>query len=235
MLEIENLTKTFGTQTVISDISMTLVSGKIYGLVGRNGSGKTMLMKMILGFVSPSSGSIKIEGKVLGKDISMPDRIGAIIENPGFLPEYSGFKNLKFLAMIHHKISNEEIRDAMRIVGLDPDSKKHVGKYSLGMRQRLGIAQAIMEDPDILLLDEPLNGLDNEGVEEIRKVLLSLKEKGKLIILASHSKEDIQILCDTVFRMDHGKIIATETNLADGDGKRQQKSRKSEENEVQNL
>ena len=212
MLEIENLTKTFGTQTVISDISMTLVSGKIYGLVGRNGSGKTMLMKMILGFVSPSSGSIKIEGKVLGKDISMPDRIGAIIENPGFLPEYSGFKNLKFLAMIHHKISNEEIRDAMRIVGLDPDSKKHVGKYSLGMRQRLGIAQAIMEDPDILLLDEPLNGLDNEGVEEIRKVLLSLKEKGKLIILASHSKEDIQILCDTVFRMDHGKIIATETN-----------------------
>ena len=170
MLEIKNLTKTFGTQTVISDISMTLVSGKIYGLVGRNGSGKTMLMKMILGFVSPSSGSIKIEGKVLGKDISMPDRIGAIIENPGFLPEYSGFKNLKFLAMIHHKISNEEIRNAMRMVGLDPDSKKHVGKYSLGMRQRLGIAQAIMEDPDILLLDEPLNGLDNEGVEEIRKV-----------------------------------------------------------------
>ena len=128
------------------------------------------------------------------------------------MPEYSGFKNLKFLAMIHHKISNEEIRNAMRIVGLDPDSKKHVGKYSLGMRQRLGIAQAIMEDPDILLLDEPLNGLDNEGVEEIRKVLLSLKEKEKLIILASHSKEDIQILCDTVFRMDHGKIIATETN-----------------------
>ena len=208
---------------------MTLVSGKIYGLVGRNGSGKTMLMKMILGFVSPSSGSIKIEGKVLGKDISMPDRIGAIIENPGFLPEYSGFKNLKFLAMIHHKISSEEIREAMRIVGLDPDSKKHVGKYSLGMRQRLGIdrdvtelsggqrtkvlmAKLLLEKPDILLLDEPLNGLDNEGVEEIRKVLLSLKEKGKLIILASHSKEDIQILCDTVFRMDHGKIIATETN-----------------------
>ena len=212
MLEIENLTKTFGTQTVLSDISMTLASGQIYGLVGRNGSGKTMLMKMILGFVSPSFGSIKIDGKVIGKDISMPDRIGAIIENPGFLPEYSGFKNLKLLAMIHHTISDEKIRDAMRIVGLDPDSKKHVGKYSLGMRQRLGIAQAIMEDPDILLLDEPLNGLDNEGVEEIRKVLLSLKEKGKLIILASHSKEDIQILCDTVFRMDHGKIIATETN-----------------------
>ena len=209
---LENITKQIGKTTVLTDICLTMKCGQICGITGENGSGKTMLMKMILGFVSPSSGSIKIEGKVLGKDISMPDRIGAIIENPGFLPEYSGFKNLKFLAMIHHKISNEEIRNAMRIVGLDPDSKKHVGKYSLGMRQRLGIAQAIMEDPDILLLDEPLNGLDNEGVEEIRKVLLSLKEKGKLIILASHSKEDIQILCDTVFRMDHGKIIATETN-----------------------
>ena len=204
--------KGYKEQHVLKDISFEVEKGDFFGILGRNGSGKTMLMKMILGFVSPSSGSIKIEGKVLGKDISMPDRIGAIIENPGFLPEYSGFKNLKFLAMIHHKISNEEIRNAMRIVGLDPDSKKHVGKYSLGMRQRLGIAQAIMEDPDILLLDEPLNGLDNEGVEEIRKVLLSLKDKGKLIILASHSKEDIQILCDTVFRMDHGKIIATETN-----------------------
>ena len=211
-VKLENIKKQIVTTTILENICLTMKCGQIYGITGENGSGKTMLMKMILGFVSPSSGSIKIEGKVLGKDISMPYRIGAIIENPGFLPEYSGFKNLKFLAMIHHKISNEEIRDAMRIVGLDPDSKKHVGKYSLGMRQRLGIAQAIMENPDILLLDEPLNGLDNEGVEEIRKVLLSLKEKGKLIILASHSKEDIQILCDTVFRMDHGKIIATETN-----------------------
>ena len=212
LFECKKVSFGYENQQVIKDLSFQVQEGEYVCVVGENGSGKTMLMKMILGFVSPSSGSIKIEGKVLGKDISMPDRIGAIIENPGLLPEYSGFKNLKFLAMIHHKISNEEIRDAMRIVGLDPDSKKHVGKYSLGMRQRLGIAQAIMEDPDILLLDEPLNGLDNEGVEEIRKVLLSLKEKGKLIILASHSKEDIQILCDTVFRMDHGKIIATETN-----------------------
>ena len=212
LFECKKVSFGYENQQVIKDLSFQVQEGEYVCVVGENGSGKTMLMKMILGFVSPSSGSIKIEGKVLGKDISMPDRIGAIIENPGFLPEYSGFKNLKFLAMIHHKISNEEIREAMHIVGLDPDSKKHVGKYSLGMRQRLGIAQAIMEDPDILLLDEPLNGLDNEGVEEIRKVLLSLKEKGKLIILASHSKEDIQILCDTVFRMDHGKIIATETN-----------------------
>ena len=215
MLEIENLTKTFGTQTVISDISMTLVSGKIYGLVGRNGSGKTMLMKMILGFVSPSSGSIKIEGKVLGKDISMPDRIGAIIENPGFLPEYSGFKNLKFLAMIHHKISNEEIREAMHIVGLDPDSKKHVGKYSLGMRQRLGIAQALMEDPSLLILDEPFNGLDKHGVSQMHELILAQKKKGKTILLSSHSQKDIDVLCDVVCEMDGGVMHCIRDRMED--------------------
>ena len=215
MLEIENLTKTFGTQTVISDISMTLVSGKIYGLVGRNGSGKTMLMKMILGFVSPSSGSIKIEGKVLGKDISMPDRIGAIIENPGFLPEYSGFKNLKFLAMIHHKISNEEICEAMRIVGLDPDSKKHVGKYSLGMRQRLGIAQALMEDPSLLILDEPFNGLDKHGVSQMHELILAQKKKGKTILLSSHSQKDIDVLCDVVCEMDGGVMHCIRDRMED--------------------
>ena len=216
IVDIKNVSKIYKTGEkefkALDDIDLSINKGEFVVILGPSGAGKSTLLNLIGGMDTPTSGSIKIEGKVLGKDISIPDRIGAIIENPGFLPEYSGFKNLKFLAMIHHKISNEEIRDAMRIVGLDPDSKKHVGKYSLGMRQRLGIAQAIMEDPDILLLDEPLNGLDNEGVEEIRKVLLSLKEKGKLIILASHSKEDIQILCDTVFRMDHGKIIATETN-----------------------
>jgi len=210
MLEIENLTKTFGTQTVISDISMTLVSGKIYGLVGRNGSGKTVLMKMILGFIKPTSGTIKVNGKQVGKEIDIPDDIGAIIETPGFLPEYSAFQNLKLMAMIRGKITNERIRETIKLVGLDPDSKKHVGKYSLGMRQRLGIAQAIMEDPQILLLDEPLNGLDNEGVEEMRNVLLKQKDQGKLIIIASHSKEDIDILCDEIFRFDHGKIIGHE-------------------------
>ena len=210
MIEIENLTKTFGTQTVISDISMTLVSGKIYGLVGRNGSGKTVLMKMILGFIKPTSGTIKVNGKQVGKEIDIPDDIGAIIETPGFLPEYSAFQNLKLMAMIRGKITSERIRETIKLVGLDSDSKKHVGKYSLGMRQRLGIAQAIMEDPQILLLDEPLNGLDNEGVEEMRNVLLKQKEQGKLIIIASHSKEDIDILCDEIFRFDHGKIIGHE-------------------------
>ena len=179
-------------------------------LVGRNGSGKTVLMKMILGFIKPTSGTIKVNGKQVGKEIDIPDDIGAIIETPGFLPEYSAFQNLKLMAMIRGKITSERIRETIKLVGLDPDSKKHVGKYSLGMRQRLGIAQAIMEDPQILLLDEPLNGLDNEGVEEMRNVLLKQKEQGKLIIIASHSKEDIDILCDEIFRFDHGKIIGHE-------------------------
>lgn len=210
MIEIENLTKTFGTQTVISDVSSIFYPGKIYGFVGRNGSGKTVMMKMILGFIKPTSGTIKVNGKQVGKEIDIPDDIGAIIETPGFLPEYSAFQNLKLMAMIRGKITSERIRETIKLVGLDPDSKKHVGKYSLGMRQRLGIAQAIMEDPQILLLDEPLNGLDNEGVEEMRNVLLKQKDQGKLIIIASHSKEDIDILCDEIFRFDHGKIIGHE-------------------------
>lgn len=210
MIEIENLTKTFGTQTVISDVSGIFYPGKIYGFVARNGSGKTVLMKMILGFIKPTSGTIKVNGKQVGKEIDIPDDIGAIIETPGFLPEYSAFQNLKLMAMIRGKITSKRIRETIKLVGLDPDSKKHVGKYSLGMRQRLGIAQAIMEDPQILLLDEPLNGLDNEGVEEMRNVLLKQKDQGKLIIIASHSKEDIDILCDEIFRFDHGKIIGHE-------------------------
>ena len=204
MIEIENLTKTFGTQTVISDVSGIFYPGKIYGFVGRNGSGKTVLMKMILGFIKPTSGTIKVNGEQVGKEIDIPDDIGAIIETPGFLPEYSAFQNLKLMAMIRGKITSERIRETIKLVGLDPDSKKHVGKYSLGMRQRLGIAQAIMEDPQILLLD------DNEGVEEMRNVLLKQKDQGKLIIIASHSKEDIDILCDEIFRFDHGKIIGHE-------------------------
>lgn len=207
MIEIEHLTKKFGDATVLDDMSMTLEPAKIYGLVGRNGSGKTMLMKHILGFVHATSGSIKIDGKEIGKDIDMPQNVGAIIENPGFLPEYSGFKNLKLLATIRGKISDEEIKDAIRFVGLDPENKKHVGKYSLGMRQRLGLAQALMEHPDILLLDEPLSGLDNDGVKEMHQLLLKQKEQGRLLVIASHSKEDIDVLCDEIFYFDKGKII----------------------------
>ena len=209
-IEIKNLTKRYGEAEVLSNINMKLESGKIYGLVGRNGSGKTMLMKHILGFVKATQGTIFINGKVVGENDDMQENIGAIIENPGFLPEYSGFTNLKLLAMIQGKIKDEQIKDAIRLVGLDPESKKAVGKYSLGMRQRLGLAQALMENPDILLLDEPLSGLDNDGVQEMWKLFLKQKEDGKLIVLASHSKEDIWTLCDEIFRFDKGKMVGHE-------------------------
>lgn len=210
MIEIKNVTKNFGVTKVLDDITMKLEQGKIYGLVGRNGSGKTVLMKHICGFIIPTEGYIEVDGKRLWRDIEMPENLGVIIENPGFLPDYSGVKNLKYLASFRRKISKDEIREAIIKVGLDPDSKKLVGKYSLGMRQRLGLAQAIMEDPDILLLDEPMNGLDNEGVEEIRRILLEIKKRGKLLVIASHSNEDIDCLCDEVFYLDHGKMIRHE-------------------------
>lgn len=204
MIEITNLCKSFKDTKVLNDITIKIKKGNIIGIIGRNGSGKTVLFKCICGLISPTKGTVKINNKILGKDIDIPNNIGAIIENPGFLPNYNGFKNLKFLAMIKNQISNEHIKDTIKLVGLNPDSKKHVGKYSLGMRQRLGIAQAIMENPDILILDEPMNGLDNEGVKDMRKLFLSLKEQGKTILLASHNKEDIEVLCDEVYMMDKG-------------------------------
>ena len=210
-IELKNVSKKIKGIDILDDVSLRMESGKIYGFRGKNGSGKTMLMRAIAGLIKVT-GTVDIDGKILGKDEMFPPSIGILIENPSFISNYTGFENLKTLASIRERIDDNKIRQTLTEVGLEPDDKRTFKKYSLGMKQRLGIAAAIMEDPDILLLDEPLNGLDNEGVEEIRKVLLSLKEKGKLIILASHSKEDIQILCDTVFRMDHGKIIATETN-----------------------
>lgn len=204
IIEITNLCKSFKETKVLNDITIKIKKGNIIGIIGRNGSGKTVLFKCICGLVSPTKGTVIINNKILGKDMDIPDNIGVIIETPGFLPNYNGFKNLKFLAMIKNQISNEHIKDTIKLVGLNPDSKKHVGKYSLGMRQRLGIAQAIMENPDILILDEPMNGLDNEGVKDMRKLFLSLKEQGKTILLASHNKEDIEVLCDEVYMMDKG-------------------------------
>lgn len=208
VIEIRDIGKVYGEQTVLNHVSLNIEKGKIYGIIGRNGSGKTVLFKCICGFVVPDNGYIKVEGKQVGKDVDMPDKVGAIIENPGFLPSYNAFKNLKFLAMLKKRITDKEIREAIVRVGLDPDSKKWVGKYSLGMRQRLGIAQAIMENPDILILDEPMNGLDKQGVEDIRELLLSLKEEGKTILIASHNPLDIQILCDCVYEMDAGVLKA---------------------------
>ncbi|MDE7423258.1 MAG: ATP-binding cassette domain-containing protein [Lachnospiraceae bacterium] len=206
VITVENVTKKYGTITVLDHVSIAFKKGNIYGIVGRNGSGKTVLFKSMIGYVKPTSGCIRVNGKEIGKDVDFAENIGVIIENPGFLKNYSGYKNLEYLAGIRKMIGKKEIRESMNLVGLDPDNKKKVGKYSLGMRQRLGIAQAIMENPDILILDEPMNGLDNQGVEDIRNILLQLKEQGKTIVLASHNKEDIELLCDEVFEMDHGKI-----------------------------
>ena len=206
IIEIENLTKKFGDVTALENVNLSIGRGKIYGIVGRNGSGKTVLFKLITGYLKPTAGRVIVSGKEIGKDTDFAENIGIIIENPGFLKGYTGFKNLAYLAGIRNVIGKEEIRESMEKVGLDPDSNKKVGKYSLGMKQRLGIAQAIMENPEILILDEPMNSLDNQGVEEIRKLLMELRDEGKTIVLASHNKEDIEILCDKVCEMDRGKL-----------------------------
>lgn len=204
MIKICNLFLTIKKTEILKNINAEFKQGEIHGLIGRNGSGKTMLMKCICGFVRPTSGEITVAGKQIGKDCDFPENVGIIIETPGFIPYYSGYKNLKLLADLNKKINKEEIRETMRKVGLDPDLKRHVKKYSLGMRQRLGLAQAVMENPDILILDEPMNGLDKDGVGDMREYLLDLKKQGKTIIIASHSSEDIAVLCDTVSEMDKG-------------------------------
>lgn len=206
-IEVQNVVKRFRDQVVLKNISISFEKGQIHGIVGRNGSGKTVLFKCICGLMHPEEGVILVNGKRVGRDVDMPEDIGVIIEAPGFLPNYSGYKNLRFLANIRRKIGKEEILSVLKTVGLDPESRKHVGKYSLGMRQRLGIAQAIMEDPEILILDEPMNGLDNAGVQDIRALLLELKAQGKTILLASHNHEDIAALCDTVHEMDGGVLL----------------------------
>ena len=206
IISVNNVTKKFRENTVLDNVSLEIEQGSVTGLVGRNGSGKTVLMKCILGLVTPTSGTITVRGKQVGKDIDIPDNVGVIIETPGFLPNFSAYNNLMQLAKIRRKIGKAEVRAAIEKVGLNPDDKKHVGKFSLGMRQRLGLAQAIMENPDLLILDEPMNGLDKDGVADMRQYLLALKEQGKTIFIASHSAEDIDILCDTVCEMDKGKL-----------------------------
>lgn len=206
IIDVRNVFLTLGKTEILKDISVSFERGKIHGLIGRNGSGKTMLMKCICGFVKPNSGEITVDGKQVGKDCDFPQSMGVIIETPGFIPYYSGYKNLKLLAELRGKIGGGEIKNTMHRVGLDPELKRPVRKYSLGMRQRLGLAQAIMENPDLLILDEPMNGLDKEGVQDMRQYLLDLKSQGKTILIASHSAEDIDALCDTVYEMDKGKL-----------------------------
>lgn len=203
---IEHISKCFRKIPVLTDVSVEFESGKIHGIIGHNGSGKTVLMKIICGLMDADSGEVFINGERQKNGSAYKSNIGAIIETPGFLPTQSGFKNLQYLASIRCKIGDEEIKSAMKQVNLNPDDKKHVGKYSLGMRQRLGLAQAIMENPELLILDEPMNGLDKDGVADMRQYLLDLKSQGKTILIASHSAEDIDVLCDTVCEMDKGNL-----------------------------
>ena len=206
-IKIEDLSKSIKGALILDKVSITLTSGKIYGLRGKNGSGKTMLMRAMAGLLIPDSGTVTINGKVLHKDISFPESIGILIENPAFLPQYTGFKNLKLLAGLTGGISDEDIRMALEHVGLDSDDKRTYRKYSLGMKQKLGIANAIMGEPDIIILDEPINALDEESVKEIKKVLLEIRDKGKLIIIACHDREELEYLSDIIYEIKDGYIV----------------------------
>lgn len=212
-IELIHVTKKFGQELVLKEVNLTLEQGRVYGIVGNNGSGKTVLMKCICGFLIPTTGLIRVFGSSIGQDVDFPESLGVIIETPGFLTNLTGRKNLEILAGMRRKIGPAEVQQVLEKVGLDPALKKPVANYSLGMRQRLGIAQAIMEDPKLLILDEPFNGLDKHGVGEIRKLLLELKEEGKTILLASHNEEDIRILCDEVYEMDGGVLRKCEDEI----------------------
>ncbi|MDF2538533.1 MAG: multidrug transporter ATP-binding protein [Herbinix sp.] len=219
VINIDGVSKYFGDEQVLKDITHQFLAGKVYGIVGNNGSGKTVLFKCICGFIRPDKGKIEVYHKIIGREVDFPEDMGIIIETPGFLPHCTGFRNLQILADLRRKIGKEEIVKVLEKVGLDPKLKKHVSKYSLGMRQRLGIAQAIMEDPKVLILDEPFNGLDKHGLSHIRGIILDLKKQGKTIFLASHNAEDISILCDSVFEMDAGvlkEVMVNEDNNAVG-------------------
>lgn len=205
LIRLENVNKSFKSEEVLRNINVDFQRGNIYGIVGKNGSGKTVLFKTIIGFIRPTSGHVFVNQKEIGVDIDFAEDMGMIIETPGFLPQYSAYKNLLYLAGIKNRITKQQVINAINMVGLDGRSNKKVGKFSLGMRQRLGIAQAIMEDPSLIILDEPMNGLDKAGIESVKNLLIELKEQGKTILLASHYAEDMNI-CDVVYEMDRGEL-----------------------------
>jgi ABC-2 type transport system ATP-binding protein len=212
-VEIKNMTKILKKKTILSDINLSLESGLVYGFYGRNGSGKSMLFRAIAGLIRPSKGTVSVFDKVLGKDTSFPESMGLVIESVGFWPYYTGFENLKVLASIKNKILDDDIRENIRRVGLEPDDKRTYKKYSLGMKQRLGIAQAIMEKPDLILLDEPTNALDEDGVNLIRNIVKEEQQRGATILIASHNKEDLSLLCNRFYKMSDGKLTEGEKPL----------------------
>ena len=209
-IKITDVNKTIKKAPILRDINLEFTGGKVYGLRGKNGSGKTMLMRAICGLITPDSGIIDIDGKILGKDISFPESIGVLIENPSFIGNYTGFKNLKVLASIQNRVDDEHIKKVIRQVGLDPDDKRTYRKYSLGMKQKLGIAAAYMENPDIIILDEPINALDEAGAKQVHEILEEQKKRGALIIIACHDKEELEMLSDEIIEIYEGRIVAKE-------------------------
>lgn len=206
VLEANHIHKTIKGTVILQDISMQLESGVVYGVVGRNGSGKTMLFRALSGLMKLNSGEVLYKGKKLHKDFDILPSLGIILEHAGLYSEFTGLQNLEMLASIKKEIGKEEIRNVLQRVGLDPDDKRNVGKYSMGMKQRLAIAQAIMEHPEVIMLDEPTNGLDEEGVQQIRQIIIEEKERGALILLASHNKDDITLLADKVMYIATGQL-----------------------------
>lgn len=204
---LENINLELDKKSILTDINARFTSGKIYGLRGKNGSGKTMLLRILAGLVIPTQGTVRIDEKILHKDISFPESVGVLIENPGLLGEFSGLENLKMIASIKNVIHEADCKRIMSDLLLDPEDNKKVKKYSLGMRQKLGIAMALMEDPEIILLDEPLNGLDEKSEKIVIEMLLEEKEKGKLIIVASHEKEELEYLSDEMIEIKAGEIV----------------------------
>lgn len=209
-VEISNMSKIIKGKNILSHINLSLDSGEGYGLYGHNGSGKSMLLRAIAGLIHPTEGTVTVFGKKIGEDISFPESLGLIIESVGFWPYYTGFENLKTLASIKNTISDVDIKLAIERVGLDPDDKRTYSKYSLGMKQRLGIAQAIMEKPGLILLDEPTNALDEDGVELVRAVVREEIDRGATVLIASHNKEDLSLLCSKFFKMNDGVLKETE-------------------------
>ena len=206
-IQLTNISKTFGKQTVLQPLTMGFEEGMIHGIIGRNGSGKTVLMKMILGILQPTTGTVIVGDKRIGKDVDFPESAGAIIETIEFIPYMSAYQNLADIAAMRGNLSKTQIKEVLEMVGLGNVGRKHVSKFSMGMRQRLAIAQAVMESPKLLILDEPMNGMDEKGVEEMRRLILARKAAGTTIILSSHNIEDIRILCDQVYRIDAGVVI----------------------------